>query len=421
MEVLVTLPMRPRIIISNIVLVLMPAILSAPSPLWAAPEDTVQAYASTSITNDDNLLRLSKDADIQAVTGQPSAADTIKQGTVGVKVDWKQDRQEVILDASLNESRFTRFTLLNYQASNIQSRWNWQLGNSLSGDIGYNRNTTLGSFAELQSLVNNLNTLQNEFIDSAWQVRPDWRLNGAISHATYSVTSYSFYGNESMNYTVGAYFTPSGGNEIGIKDNRQVQKYPVLQPVDSPGTLVDNGFTQDQLLATVNWLYSGHIRLNGQAGMVNRSQNQLTERNFSGNTMRGTLTWLASGKSQVDLTAWNEIDPYDDLTTSYTQSKGISLGPTWNPTGKLVVSARLQHLNRYFLGDPLLILYPWLLIPVRHDTVNTANLSVNYQPVRNVNISTSIQIEHRNSNPDYLYGNYGYADKTVNMNMSFAF
>jgi exopolysaccharide biosynthesis operon protein EpsL len=319
------------------------------------------------------------------------------------------------LDASINESRFSRFTSLDYQATNIQSRWNWHLGNSLSGDIGYNRNTSLNSFAEQHSLANNLNAQQNEFIDGAWQVNPSWRLNGSLTHGNYSVPSNSVYGNESINYTAGAYFTPPSGNEIGIRGNRQIQKYPVLQMIS--GTPVDNGFNQDQLLATVNWLYSGNIRLNGQAGVVKRNQDQFPERDFNGKIMRGTLTWLASGKSQVDLTAWNEIDPYDDLTTSYTQSKGVSLGPTWNPTGKLGVAARLQHVNRDFLGDPLLKLYPWLLIPVRQDTVNSASLSVNYQPVRTVNISTSIQTERRSSNQLYI----DYADKTISLNMAVEF
>lgn len=390
----------------------MPAVLSSPGPLWAAPEDTVQAYASASITHDDNLLRLSKDVDPITVSGQPSAADTIIQGTLGVKVDWKQGRQEVILDASINESRFSRFTLLNNQATNLQSRWNWQLGNSLSGDIGYNRNTSLGSFAEQHNLAKNLSTQQNEFIDGAWQAQPSLRLNGSLTRSHYNVATNSVYGNEFMSYAAGAYFTPPGGNEIGIRGVRQVQKYPVLQAFS--GVQVDNGFTQDQLLATVNWLYSGHIRVNGQAGAVNRAHKQLAERDFSGKTMRGTLTWLASGKGQVDLSAWDEIDAYDNLTTSYTRSKGLSLAPTWSPTGKLSVAARLQHLKRDFLGDPGLLLSPQ---PTRQDTVNSASLSVNYQPVRAVNISTGIQAERRSSTQSLV----DYADKTINLNMSFGF
>ena len=407
--------MVPPDFMVKVTLPILLAALAWPGPLWAAPGDTVQGYVSSSITHDDNLLRLSGDVNPMTVSGQPSAADTIKQGTAGVKVDWKQSRQEVLLDASVIDARFTRFTILNYRATNIQSRWNWQLGNELSGDIGYNRNTSLSSFDQVQSLTKNLSTQQNEFFDTAWQVIPSFRLNGSVTHSNYNVPSNSTYGNNYMAYTAGAYFTPRSGNEIGIKGSRQVQSYPVLQSYS--GVLVDNGFTQNQLLATINWLYSGHIRINGQAGVVNRNQNQFAERNFNGKTMRGTLTWIASGKTRIDLTAWNEIDPYDDLTTSYTQSKGVSLGPTWNPTGKLGVSVLMQHLKRDFLGDPLLVLYPSLQIPVRQDIVNTASLSVNYQPVLAVNISGSIQTERRASN--YLHDDY--ADRTVNLNLSFQF
>lgn len=437
MEFLVILFMRLRIVFSNMAGLLAAAALLGPGQLWAAPEDTVQAYASASITHDDNLLRLSKDVDPMTVSGQPSAADTIKQSTLGVKLDWKQSRQQVILDASVSESRFSRFTSLNNQAKNLLVRWNWQLGNKLSGNAGYNKNTTLGSFAELQKLADNLNTQQSVFINGAWQAIPGLRLNGGVTHITYDVARNSVYGNDSMNYTAGVYLTPPTGNEIGIRGVHQVQRYPVLEAFS--GILVDNGFTQNQLLATADWRYSGHIRANGQAGVVSRTHNQLSERDFSGKTMRGTLTWFASGKSQVELSAWDEIDAYENLTTSYTRSKGFSLGPTWKPTAKLSVSAQFQHLQRDFLGDPVVKLFPGLSIPARQDTLDSVGISLNYQPVRSVNILTSIRTERRYSNQvsvnevtndplvishfQRLSGSSkpSYIDNTINVSMSFWF
>lgn len=393
-----------RVAISNLPLALLLAVLAGHRALWAAPEDTVQAYVSASITHDDNLLRLRL-----SDTLLPSSADTIKQVTLGVKVDWKQGRQQLILDASVNESRFSRHPSLDYRGENVRSRWNWQAGNNLSGDIGYNRHTFLGSFDEQQNLASNLNTQQNAFIGGAWQIRPSLRLSGELSRGTYSVTGNPANDNESTSYVIGAYFTPPGGNEIGIRGVRQVQNYPVQLVFF--GVPADNGFTQEQLLATVNWLYSGHIRVNGQAGVVSRTHNQKPERDFSGKTMRGALTWFASGKSQLALSVWNEVDAYDNLVTFFTQSKGVSLGPTWNPTGKLGVSARLQHLKRDFLGDPLLV------APIRQDTVNSSGFSVNYQPTRTVNISASIQAERRRSNQP----SSDFADRTISLNMSFGF
>jgi len=404
--------MRIRHLISNPRLPLALLSLTLSGMLWAAPGDTVQAYATSSVSYDDNLLRLSKDVDPVAVAGQPSAADTIKQGAAGVKVDWKQGRQEVLLDGSINRTVFARFTTLDYQATNIQSRWNWQFGNTLSGDLGYDKTTSMGSFSEVQQLTSTLNTHRDQFFDGAWQAMPDMRLKGSVSHSDYNVPSDAVYGNDYMSYSVGAFYTPRSGNEIGIRGTRQIQRYPVLQVIS--GTPVDNGFTQNQLLATIDWLYNGHIRLNGQAGIVNRNHNQFQERNFNGKTMRGTLTWLASGKSQVNLTAWNEIDPYDNLTTSYTQSKGISVGPTWMPTAKLAVTALVQKLNRDFLGNPYYLIFP---VPVREDTVRTASLSINYQPLPALNISASMQIERRTSNQLYV----DYADKTVSVSVSFLF
>jgi len=401
MEFLVTLLMRLRLVISNLSLLLLPAILFSPGLLRAAPEDAVQAYASVSVMHDDNLLRLS--------SAQAAVADTIQQDTLGLKVDWKQGRQQVLLDASVNQTRYSNLTSLGYQATNVQSRWNWQLGNSLSGNLGYNKNTSQSSFAELHQAVNNLNTRQEKFADGALQIKPSWRLNGGVTQSTYSVASNSVLGNESTSYTVGATFTPPSGNEIGIRSNRLVQRYPVLQVVSN--VPLDNGFTQNQLLATVNWLYSGHIRVNGQAGVVSRAHNQVTVRDFSGKTMHGTLSWQGSGKTQISLSTWNELDAYDDLVTNSAQSKGTSLEAVWSPAGKLSVSVRGQHLKRDF------ILNPNTQAPSRQDTVNSASFSINYQPVRAVNLSAGMQAERRSSTLDYI----DYADNTINLGLSFAF
>lgn len=397
-------------------LLLMLAVVSLPGMVWAAPGDTVQPYVSGTIMYDNNLFRISSSVDPVTVTGQPFESDIMRQATAGVKVDWRQSRQEVLLDVSFNRTRFARFTTLDYQATDIHTRWNWQTGDRLNGDVGYNRDTYLGSYTEIQAYANNLSTQQNEFFDAAWQLKPAMRLNGSIIHSVYDVPANSVYGNDSMTYTAAANYTPPSGNEIGIKGSHQVQSYPVLQYY--PGGLVDNGFTQNQLLATVNWLYSGHIRINGQAGMEERNHNQYPERDFRGNTMHGTLTWYASGKSQIAFNAWNEIDPYENETTSYTISKGISLVSTWNPTGKLGVSLLLQHLNRTFLGNPELVLYP---LPPREDIVNTANITVNYQPAPSFNISASIQTEQRRSNPYELYAYYGYYDSSASLTMSYQF
>lgn len=402
--------MRFHIVISKIPLLIILASMVSPALLWAAPGDTVYPYVTATITHDNNLLRLSKNTDPLLATGQTSVADTIKQGAAGVKVDWKQGRQEVMLDASISETRFSRFTSLDYQSKNLLSRWNWQLGNAVSGDIGYDRNTVLGSFAEQQRLVNNLSTQERGFFDGAWQVQPGWRLNGSLSRTTYGVENRPVSDTKLMNYGAGIYFTPPSGNEIGIRSARQEANYPNQEIYF--GVPIDNGFTQNQLLATVNWLYSGHFRVSGQAGVVNREHNQLSARDFSGKTMRGTLTWISTGKNQVDLTAWNEVDAYDDLTTSFTVSKGLSLGPSWNLTPKLGVSMQLKHLKRDFLGDPGLLLSPQ---PTRFDTVNSASLSVNYQPMRAASISVSAQTERRSSNRAFM----DYSDTTFNLSMSF--
>jgi hypothetical protein len=204
-------PMQLRIVISNISLLLILGVLT-PGTVRAAPDDLLQGYISTSITHDNNLFRISSNVDSMTVLGQPTTADTIKQLTLGVKLDWKHSRQEVLLDYSYHYARYALFKGLDYQAPNIMARWNWQTGNRLSGDMGYSRITSIGSFENVQRPANTLNTRQTEYFDGAWQATPLMRLNGSVSHSDYSVPDGAVYGNDYIQYMVGSYYTPRSGS-----------------------------------------------------------------------------------------------------------------------------------------------------------------------------------------------------------------
>ena len=398
--------------LSNMAWVSMLLSMTLSNPLAAAPGDMVQPYIAGSVTYDDNLLRISGDTDPVVATGQSSISDTLKRSTLGLKIDWKQSRQQLIFDAAIHETRFSRFTSLNYQGKDMLARWNWQLGNSLSGAAGYTKKTTLGSFAEKQRLVNNIGTQQQQFFNSAWQVLSNWRVAGGASRNTYRDQSTPTLDNVITSYDAAVIFMPRSGNEFGLRQFHITGKYKV--PEIFSGVAVDNGYSQDQLLATMDWLYSGHIRVTGQAGVVSRTHNQVSARDFSGNTMRATVNWFTSGKSRIELGLWNEIDAYDDLTTSFTENKGSSLGASWELSSKFSVSALLKRSKREFLGDPGMVLAPQA---TRVDTVKSSSLSLAYQTSSAINISATVQAEKRSSNRAFI----DYQANTYNLSASFRF
>jgi hypothetical protein len=228
----------------------------------------------------------------------------------------------------------------------------------------------------------------------------------------YSLASDPINDNTIKNYEVGAYYTPPAGNELGFRAIHQVETVPVEQLYY--GVPVDNSYNSDTLLATCIWESGGRIRATGQTGVVRVSHKELSSLDFNASTWRGKITWLASGKSWFDVSIWKEISPNYDETTNYTLNKGISLGAVWNPTAKLSVASRVTYLKADYVGNPEQLLATQL---TRHDNDTTASLSVNYQPIRAVGISASIQTERRSSNIEMV----GYSDKNATLSASFEF
>src|ERR1019366_8273239 len=121
----------------------------------AASGDTFSPYVFASMTHDSNLLRLS--------ASSTNTADFLRQMGIGMNVDWKVSRQQILLTAAINDTRFDRYSMLNYRGRDLQGRWNWQLDNHISGDLGCTDNLTIGSFENQQVLVSNQRTQERCF------------------------------------------------------------------------------------------------------------------------------------------------------------------------------------------------------------------------------------------------------------------
>ena len=358
---------------------------------FAATGDTFTPYVFATMTHDSNLLRLSS-----SPTG---TADSMRQVGAGMDVDWKVARQEILLTAAFNDNRFDRYSVLNYQGRDLKGRWNWQLADHLSGDAGYTNNLSIGSFENQQTLLSNQRIQQRSFFDGKWLFHPSWEAGIGVAKykITYSDTIQSIWNREDdiWESTLQHLSTTS---KLGVKLRETNGHYPD-QPLDFV-RLLDNGYHQRELLATLDWNGGGHNLFQGQAGTVQREHDHFSGRDYNGINARGTYTWLATGKVRLATTAWHEIWAYDDLTTSYSLNRGISLELSWSPVATITVSGKIQGETRDFLGDPGIV----LSTTNRKDTGVMRQLRVNYQPAPSYSFYASVGSDIRDSNqPQYIY------------------
>lgn len=371
----------------------------------AASGDTFSPYVFATMTHDSNLLRLDKSA------SSTNTADSIRQMGVGMNVDWKVARQQILLTAAINDTRFDRYSMLNYRGRDLQGRWNWQLDNHISGDFGCTDNLTIGSFENQQVLVSNQRTQERCFYDGQWLFHPSWQvgIGASKSKISFSDIIQRILNSENDVWETTLQYLSSASTKVGVKLRETNGHYP-NQAVDFI-SMLDNGYHQREILATADWNYSGHSMLHGQAGQVQRKNDHFSIRDYNGITARGTYTWLPTDKVRLGVSAWREITAYDDLTTSYSLNRGMSLEPSWMPTSKITVSGKIQHEKRDFLGDPGIL----VLTTNRKDTSDTRVLSVSYQPTRSYSFSVSVGDDNRDSNLPLL----SFRSETVSISATF--
>jgi exopolysaccharide biosynthesis operon protein EpsL len=369
----------------------------------AAPGDTFSPYVFASMTHDSNLLRLS--------ASSTNTADFLRQMGVGMNVDWKVARQQILLTAAINDTRFDRYSMLNYRGRDLQGRWNWQLDNHISGDLGCTDNLTIGSFENQQVLVSNQRTQERCFYDGQWLFHPSWQagIGASKSKLSYADIIQRIFNRDDDVWETTLQYLSSATGKVGVKLRETNGHYP-NQAVDFI-RMIDNGYHQREILATLDWWNPSGHNLWGQAGTVQRIHDHFSSRDYHGINARGTYTWLPTAKVRLGVSAWHEIWAYDDLITSYSLNRGISLEPHWTATSTITVSGKIQRETRDFLGDPGIL----VLATNRKDTSITRNLTVSYQPTRSYSFNVSVGDDKRDSNLPL----FSFNSETVSISATF--
>jgi len=370
--------------------------------------DVIHPYLAASVTHDSNLFRFSPDA------GSGEASEILTRMEAGIKVRYPISRQHFNLDISINRNQFHNYEFLNYNGSNGQAVWNWQVGNLWQGDLGYTRSQTLASFAETQSTVRNVRTQQSTFVSANYTLHPDWRLRwgGRWSALESGLSSSKSFNSDEISGVMGVDYISNANNSIGIESRLIEARFPEIEI--TPGRNFDNGYSQVMINSVAGWQYSGGSRLQGRLGYTYRQYNQLETRDFNGMTGRINYDWAITGKTQLRLSAWREVGAASDVISTFAVIKGSSVNISWLPTSKIFIGSNLAHQSQDFRGDSGFVLG---VVDQRKDDILTFGASVGYSPLRNIQLSLNGIIEERDSTRKL--GNYNYKVITANVKVDF--
>lgn len=365
-----------------------------PSPALALWGDRLEIYAQEHVVYDSNIFRLS---DVRAsALGISEKSDSYYVTTVGLNLNVPVSRQRFRAGLALNESRFDRYKQLDFGGHDANAVWLWQLGNNLSGDLGYTSAKTLASFTNVLSVVPSMVEAERAFASANWLLTPRWRLGAAVDERQrrYSDPARQVNDLDAAGFDANlTYLTPLG-NSIGLAYRTEEGRFP------NGSVPVDNAYTQETATVVVDWTVTPASHLNYRVGVVSRKYDQqvpgFPNRDFDGLTARLVYDWRPTQRFTLTGIVLREISPVEDIETSFVNLKGLAIRATWAITEKTTLSGTLDSSQRNYRGDPT--------VPQRDDDVNSAALAITWQALRNVQVAATLQHEKRTSNiPDIDY------------------
>lgn len=393
--------------------VLLPATDAA--ALW---EDRLELFVSQSVTRDDNVFRISSSVDPLTIIGSPSKADTYYTTSPGFSFDVPLGRQRFVGGLKWNFARYEHFTVLDFDGHEGRAEWQWQVGNDLSGRLGYTETLALASLENSQVgiLTGTPNSLETRrgYLNAAYALTPRWRLQGEVGRLEQfnglPARTVNDIVIESAEGSV-SYVSPAK-NQLGLGMRVEEGRYPNRQ--GAAVTLSGDAYRQYSVELITEYTMTGHSRVRARAGRVTRNHEQLSQRDFEEGTFNVTYDWRPTGMLTLSAVARREVAPLDDTQSSFVLLKGVALSPTLQLAEKVSAAITLEYSSRDYLNDPSLLLPG---VGSRTDWLRVGGLKLTYRPVRSLALEIGYLYQSRSST--IAFGDYKANIATLSVRIGF--
>ncbi|NDP47073.1 MAG: putative exosortase B-associated extracellular polysaccharide biosynthesis transporter EpsL [Sulfuriferula multivorans] len=358
-------------------------------PAVAKEGDTFRPTVSYARYFDNNLFRLAE-SEYALV---PERSDQYGVLSAGLNVDWQPGRQQLLVSANKTQVRYSRNAQLDNDGSDYSLKWNWRVGNYWSGQVGATETVSQSDFTNLGTQINNQVTSENRFASARWQIHP--RFSAELG-ASETVVTNSTVQRKPLDYEAKSasatlkYSTPKGSNLQG-----QVVRINGEYTNRLASIFVDRAYTQTEYNLISDWSFSGKVIPHAKIGYIQRENDTVSQRNFSGFAGRLSADYYPTGKTALNWAVYRELGNSDDINASYQINTGTSLGAAWRATSKITLRTNVSYENRSFQGGAGFA--PPGLVQRDEDTLSGA-LSMSYAPVRPVTIDLGLQAGRRDSN-----------------------
>ena len=344
---------------------------------------------------DDNIYRLSRDANPQIAIGSSQRGDAFTTTNLGLAFDVPWGRQRFQASADVTDNSYDLFKTRDYVGNSARANWLWQLGNKWSGQAGGNTSSSLASTATFQGSTPNPISLSSTFVSAAWEVHPEWKLGAGLTANQQRNGATTLKANDTNSNVTDLSIThiTGAGNSIALNNRIEQARFPNLQTVS--GVAVDNAYDQTSYGIGGDWRYSANSKFNARLDQVGRDYKQLSSRKYAGKTGRLSYDWTPAGKSTLSTSFFRDVNQTEELKTSLIVSTGVSFRVSHSLSGKLSLSGTLDLTTRDYLGDAAQVIGSTAF---RRDITRTGGLTLAYQASRLGSMTMGLVRDTRGSN-----------------------
>lgn len=389
--------------------VLAAALMLAAGDAFALFGDRLELFAQERVTYDSNVFRIARGVDPHPITGSQSTSDVYTTTSLGLNLHVPYSRQMFDAGWAWNIVRFNKFDDLDLTGHEGHATWLYQLGNDLSGQIGYTDRKAQAAFAGVGARVFDPLTVRTAFANAIYNITPSWRLNAGVAgqQQRHQVDIRKVNDANIRTTNAGLAYVTSSGNTLGVLATREEGVYP-NRPFIPGLTIIDNNYRQNGAGVFTEYQLTGQSHLSVRVERIRREYDNLPERDFSATVGRIAHDWIYSGRLTMSTILRREVAPVDDLASNVALARGITFAPTYRLTEKASLIGSFDWARRRYLQDPGITTTDPLIVAARpagsEDRLWVATASLAYRYSRTLTFLTTFSHEDRKAT--YNFGDY---------------
>lgn len=370
-------------------------VLAAAAPVWADTLDTFFITASVAEQYDDNLFRLPGDIDPQPLIGRSSASEYITTTSVMFNVNKAYSLQRFELQAGISDHRYRNFSYLGFLAKSYKGVWHWSLTPALHGNLLAERSQTGASFSDYRGYnKSNVVTQDRKRLDAELELGAAWHLLGGLTRSQTANAESPQGENDSRSDSAElglSYSFPSGTRLRYIARTATGEYINRRDPVLFGMT--DTGFADNEHTLSIERDLGGKTKLDARIAYFSRQHDHYAARDFDGITGGANINWLVTGQTQVRAGYSRQLASDQNFYSSYTETDRFFVAPRWQIGDKTALNLRYEIARRDYAGA-----IAQTSANGRSDTLRTAMIGIDWNPVRDLVLSASLQKDRRDSN-----------------------